>query len=473
MPDMHTPADPQTPNPAQREMPMPTAAREQAAADAIARARAHVAEHTDNSASPTRPRIGSTALKFYVCGLSHVRADLATRERFALSAEQAAAFARELKSSAEAAGEVCQALVLSTCNRTEVYAFSSQPRFGDALRERFCALGETSDPGAAPPPLYEYDGGEAARHLFAVGAGLDSLILGENQIKQQIQGAWELSQREGATGPDLQRLIDAAHRCGKRIRTETVLNVGTLCVGKAAVLRGEEALGGLAGRVCLVLGTGKVGRMAARAIAERGPARLLLVNRTRAHAEALAAELADLLAAEAYAIDDLHVLLPDVDLVLGAAYAPELLLTEVAYTEATRTGRPAQVCMIDAAVPRILDPTLAELPGVAVADIEHMTTVVEANRARRTEAARQAWQIVEEEIGRYRAAVQAAELAPVIRRLTGEFDRIFAEEAAEFDVASPREQATREQARLRRLKQRLLHEAIGQIKALSDGIARD
>src|SRR5690606_22648790 len=122
-------------------------------------------------------------------------------------------------------------------------------------------------------------------------AGLDSMILGENQIKQQLRHAWQIARDHETDGPDLCRVVEAAFRVGKRIRTETDLNVGTLDVGKAAVMKGEQVLGGLAGRRCMVIGAGKIGRTAARAIAEREPEVLYILNRSPENAEALAVML--------------------------------------------------------------------------------------------------------------------------------------------------------------------------------------
>jgi glutamyl-tRNA reductase len=431
---------------------------------------ARVADAT-RAAKPSRVKRG---LHLHACGLNHVRAAVEVREQYALSPEQARDFLQRLHTAG-----ATQALVLSTCNRTEVYAFSTKPAFAQTLRKLFLALNQ-AEPAAGPPPVYEYAGPEAVRHLFAVGAGLDSLILGENQIKQQIQQAWELTQQTHLAGSELKRLVDAAHRCGKRIRTETELNVGTLCVGKAAVLRGEQVLGGLAGRVCLVIGAGKVGRIAARAIAERKPSRLIILNRTLQNAQELARELADEMACEAYDIEALPTLLPAADFILGAAYAPELILDwELYHRVADAPHRPERVCLIDAAVPRIFDPALARLAWVELLDIEQMSEIIEVNRQRRTVAARDAWQIVEEETEKYRAALLNAELAPVIQRLTREFDAIVEAElpppafsdGTAADTPSTRDHAApddRTDLLRRRLKQRLLHAAITELKTLAE-----
>ena len=332
----------------------------------------------------------------YICGLNHVRAPIALREHFALAPERTAELIRGLRG----AGLAEQILILSTCNRTEIYAFSPQPGFSRGLREAFLNLGGlAADTAEADTlPLYEYEGLEAVRHLFAVGAGLDSQILGENQIKQQLTQAFEICRAAGGASGEMNRLVEAALRAGKLIRTETELNEGTLNVAIAAVLKGEQTLGALRGKVCMIIGAGKVGRIAARAISERHPARLWIVNRTVERA----AEIAGEIGAEAHDLDSLNCLLPEAEFILGAAYAPEMIMDRAFYERHCPPGcHPERVCIVDAAIPRIIDPALADVEGVALFDIEDMEEITEENRRRRAVAARQAWTIVEEEVEKF------------------------------------------------------------------------
>ena len=394
----------------------------------------------------------------HVCGLNHVRADLALREQYALSTEHCSRMVRRMVQS----GLTDQALVLSTCNRTEVYAHGHHPKFASELRGEFLSIGRAGSPPHQPPPIYEHCGGRAVYHLFSVTAGLDSMILGENQIKQQVRQAVEISRAGDACGPELSRLIDAVFRASKRIKTETELNTGTLNVAKAAVLKAERVLGSLAGRVCMVIGAGKIGRIAARAISELGPRRLCIINRTLENAR----EVAQDLDAEAHGLDALPQLLPQAEFVLGAAYAPELIIDRESYEALhAREGQPARCCMVDAAVPRILDPRLKELPWVDLFDGDQLNEIIEENRQRRQSAAEHAHRLIAEEVEKYHAAHLKPDLAPMIQDLRERFDRLFTNgfpEAAQFAQAHentlPPDQ--------RRLKQRLLHQAITELKAL-------
>lgn len=395
----------------------------------------------------------------HLCGINHTRAPLSMLERFALDPEASRRLLRRLVTEAGAV----QALVLSTCNRTELYAYSNDSNFGAVLREIMLEIGEQAAPGeGGAVPLYEYRGMEAVRHLFAVESGLDSMILGENYIKAQVRLAWEASRRCDAAGSELNRLVQAALRCGKRIRTETQLNVGTLEVDIAAIMKGEQVLGTLQGRVCLVIGAGKIGRRAAIAIAERRPARLIIVNRTVETAR----EIAGSCGAEAYGLDELSRLLPLAEFVLGAAYTPEFVIRREAY-EASRSaaGAPPRVCLVDTAVPRIFDPALAEIDGMRLFDIEQMRGIVELNRNRRVRAAQEGWRIVEEELEQYRQALLHAELAPAIQRLRGRFDQVFKEERDTLESLAGNEADCRKlEAIQHRIKQRLLHEVIVELK---------
>jgi glutamyl-tRNA reductase len=421
-------------------------------------------ERTRSEARRRAERIGTATARAarataHVCGINHTRASLEVLERYALSPEAAEALLRRLVEEMGAG----QAMVLSTCNRTEIYGWSEEAGLGGRLREALLGVGEEAEPEAGPPPLYEYRGVEAVRHLFAVESGLDSMILGENHIKAQVRRAWVMSQATGAAGAELNRTVQGALRCGKRIRTETGLNEGTLECDMAAILKGERELGTLEGKTCLVIGAGKIGRRSARAIAERRPARLLIVNRTVATAR----EIADACCGEAHGLEALEGLLPTADFVLGAAYAAEFVVRREAYAAARADGgaTPAAVCMVDTAVPRIFDPALGDLEGVRLFSLEQMQEIVESNRQRRLAAAQEGWRIVEEEIERHRAAEQQAELAPAIERLKEEFDRIFEQERSALEMMADSPAASRKlEAVQERIKQRLLHEVIVEMK---------
>lgn len=396
----------------------------------------------------------------FICGINHERAELSLRERFALGPERCAETLVQLRE----AGLADEALVLSTCNRTEIYIIAPmEETLGVRLREFFLGLAGPTAQHHHGIPLYNYDGLEATRHYFAVNAGLNSMILGENEIRSQARAAFEMSLAHGMAGSNLHRLIKSANRCAKRIKTETDLNTGTLSFGKVSVLRAEEVLGSLAGKVCVVIGAGKVGRVAGEALAERHPAQLVIVNRTIERA----AEVARGLAADVAQIGDIPALMQEADLVIGAAFAPNFLVTkgmfEAARGMATEDRR---VCLIDAAVPRILDKAIGDLPGVTLLDVGDLEGIIALNRDRRLAASQRAWEIVEEEMEKFYGRMRQTHLGPVITRLRDRFDDIFAESMGPLDSHHPEEMRARYEDVQRKLKQRLLHEAINEIKRL-------
>lgn len=395
----------------------------------------------------------------FVCGINHERAELSLRERFALGPQRCVETLKKIKEE----GLADEALVLSTCNRTEIYIIAPmQETLGRRLREFFLAL---AGPQAKSHgiPLYNYDGLEAARHFFAVNAGLNSMILGENEIKSQARSAFEMSVKHGMAGPDLHRFVTCANRCAKRIKRETDLNTGTLSFGKVSILRAEEVLGSLRDRVCVVIGAGKVGRVAAEALAERHPAQLVIVNRTIERAQ----EVARGLAADVAQIGDIPGLMQEADLVIGAAFAPNFLVTRTMFEAARGTAsEDRRVCLVDAAVPRILDRAIGDLPGVTLLDVGDLEGIIAENRDRRLAASQHAWEIVEEEMEKFYSRARQTHLGPVISRLRDRFDDIFAETMRPLEANHPEEMRSRYQGVQHKLKQRLLHEAINEIKRL-------
>lgn len=399
----------------------------------------------------------------YVCGINHERAELSLRERFALGPDRCVETLKLIKEQ----GLADEALVLSTCNRTEIYIIAPmQETLGRRLREFFLLLAGSQHKHHSIP-LYNYDGLEATRHLFAVNAGLNSMILGENEIKSQARSAYEMSIRHGMAGPDLHRLVKTANRCAKRIKTETDLNTGTLSFGKVSILRAEEVLGSLEDRVCVVIGAGKVGRVAAEALAQRHPAQLVIVNRTIDRAQ----EVARGLAADVAQIGDIPGLMQEADLVIGAAFAPNFLVTRAMFEAARGTAtEDRRVCLVDAAVPRILDKSIGDLPGVTLLDVGDLEGIIAENRDRRLAASQHAWEIVEEEMEKFYQRARQTHLGPVIARLRDRFDDIFAETMGPLEANHPEEMRSRYQGVQHKLKQKLLHEAINEIKRLNKDI---
>jgi len=305
---------------------------------------------------------------------------------------------------------VSEAVVLSTCNRTEVYAVAEKFHGGYADVRAVLAELAFLDPEDFADHLYVHHDTAAVAHLFDVVSGLDSAVLGEHEIQGQVKTSWEKAQREDAAGTTLNLLFRHALEAGKRARSETGIGQGTASVSYAAVALAAQQLGSLDGRRAIVLGAGEMGSSMAESLASAGVAELVVANRTHDKAKALAAAVGG----RAIRFTDLTDELVDADVVLTSTGAASVLLTrdDVESAMAARDGQP--LVLVDIAVPRDIDPSVADVAGVTVLDMDDLGAFADrglAERRREVDAVRA---ILDEELERYRSATSAREMAPVI-----------------------------------------------------------
>ena len=321
------------------------------------------------------------------------------RERLYLQDGQAAELA-------EALGE---AVVLSTCNRTEIYLVGADPeRAREQLEERSGLELEGV--------LARWDDGEAVSHLFRVAAGLDSLVPGESQILGQVRDAYESARTRGATGALLNRLFEDALHAGKRVRTEAKLHELPESVAASAVELGVRELGGAEGKRALLFGAGKMSELAARDLRERG-AEVVISSRTLESAQ----DLAGRVGGSAAVFDAVAVELPEADLVISATRCPYPIL----HAEAVRP-REKPLVLVDVAVPRDLDPAIGELDGCTLFDIDALGEGLVG----REEDVREAEAIVAEEAARFAEWRRSRDAAGAIRDLRTRAEEIRSEELA-------------------------------------------
>ncbi len=337
-------------------------------------------------------------MKLTLAGVSHHRAPIELRERVALDLEACRALARRLDG---------EAVVLSTCNRTELYLAREEHADDEAVAALTQLAGERADDLAAA--LYRLRDEAAALHLFRVAAGLDSLVPGEGEILGQVRAAFEA----GAAGPFLDRLFRQALHTGKRVRMETAIGESPASVPSAAAALAQQVFGDLAGHRVLLFGAGKISESAARNLRSRGAEIAVVANRTLAHGEDLARKLG----AQALALDAVATELERADVVVSATSASELVLSResVAASLRARKGRP--LLLLDLAVPRDLDPAINELEGCFLYDVDDLEAVVtETLSGRRGEAAR-AEQLVAGEADRFREWQASLDIVPTIASL--------------------------------------------------------
>ncbi len=324
-------------------------------------------------------------------GLSHRTATVALRERAALTEPAARALLGDLRSMPA----VSTAAVLSTCNRTELYAIAAAPGAIDALRGALAARGRL-DAEAVAAAGYVYSGPSTLEHLFRVTAGLDSLVLGEPEIQHQVRRAVALAADAGTLRGALREAFRHALAGGRRVRRETGIGRGPVSTASVGVDLARRALGDLRGRHALVVGAGAMASSMARALARNGVAGVVVCNRTPAAARCLAAEVGG----RAVAFRRLPAELELADLVVACTGAPEPVLRRRAAVRAVtaRGGRPL-VCL-DLAMPRDVEPSVASLDGVVVFDVDDLRLAADANRSGRALEARRAEAIVAAEVAR-------------------------------------------------------------------------
>ena len=358
-----------------------------------------------------------------------------------------------------------EAAILSTCNRTEVYAVLD--RFHDGLediQEFFQGRLGGSEAAAADLAgrlMVAYDDA-AARHLLEVAAGVDSVILGEGEILRQVRRAGELARQERASGPVLGGLFRHAVEVGKRVRSETSIARGTTSLAHLAVEVARERAGGsLAGRRILQLGAGEVGEGVVEALAATvGEAEVVVANRSLRRAQHLAGRLGG----RAARLEDLAVELAGADVVLTATAATEPVITEALAAAAIQGRSGRTLLVIDAAVPRDVEPAVGRLAGVELLDIDDLNALATARVASRRAQVPQVLAIVEEELERYRAAARSRSVAPLVTALRGRAEEIRRGEVARLSGVLGDAEAALVEVVTRRVVAKLLHEPTVRLK---------
>jgi glutamyl-tRNA reductase len=399
-------------------------------------------------------------------GISHKTAPVALRERLAFTEPQASEFARALTASAE----VREAVVISTCNRTEVYLVVGEAG-GALVKAEGDVLGLLARRAGIRPTelaeaIYSPRNCDAARHLYRVTAGLESMIVGEAEIQGQVKRAFEAAMATGVTGPLCNRLFAAALTTGKRVRSETEIGASRVSVPSVAVDLALSVLGGLEERHVVILGAGETSELTARALADQGAGTIFVANR---HADR-ALSLAQRFGGSVVGLDGLPDQLLLADIVLSSTSSPHPIVgrEELELVMSEREGRP--LLLIDIAVPRDIDPGCAELEGVSLYDIDDLQAAAARNLSTRASEAPRAQEIVEEEIHRFARWLGQLETLPTVSALREHgnalVEQVLAENAGRWESASPRDLA-RVQEIARAVMSRLLHEPTIRLRSLS------
>ena len=398
--------------------------------------------------------------QLFVIGLSWRTAKVALRERLAFPREGIPEALADLVASPI----IDEAVILSTCNRVEIYGVT--PRTAPASTID-AATAETRSflarhrgvPGEElAEAVYERTDSDAVTHMFRVASALDSMVVGESQILGQLKDAYGTSVHCGATGSVLGRCLERAFGVAKRVRTETEIARGAANVSSVAVELANHVFGDLAGKRVLVVGAGKMSALAARHLRRAGAAGIRVTNRSSERAEVLAAEIEG----EARAWDQLETLLSETDVVISSTGATEPVLTKSLLKKAMKRRRYKPLVIVDIAVPRDADPVIGKIDGVYLFDIDDLRRVVDKNLRERAREATEADKLVELEVEAFHGWLRSQQVVPTIRSLREHFTAIAKQETEKVITLLEREHSADERERaIRRLGEiivnKLLH----------------
>jgi glutamyl-tRNA reductase len=358
--------------------------------------------------------------------------------------------------------------VLSTCNRAEIYAACEDAAAARADLAQFVADYHAVDPALLTPHLYDASDLDAARHLFRVAAGLDSLVVGEPQILGQVKEAHTLAVDAQLTGALLNRLFHASFAVGKRVRSETGIGSGAVSVSYAAVALAKKIFGNLNGRAVVVIGAGEMGKLTARHMKSQGVSHVTIVSRTMAHAARSAEAIGG---ANVAPWDDLDTAIGAGDILIAATGAAAPILTKARIEAVMRTRRNRPLFIIDIAMPRDVEAAAGELEQVFLYNIDDLQSTVRENLARRADEVTRAERIVGEEVERFGVWMRSRGAIPAVVALRERFEQIRRTELDRLDfkfaALSPDARARVDEV-TRLIVEKLLLTPTEQLKALRD-----
>jgi glutamyl-tRNA reductase len=401
---------------------------------------------------------------FFLLGVSHRTAPVDLRERLDFSS-------RDLGAAVEAVAgrpSMAESVVLSTCNRSEIYVASEDPARARDELVTFLSDYHHVPAHAFQPHLFALENSAAVAHLFRVAAGLDSLVVGEPQILGQVKDAFQSASNKRCVGPILRHVFQWSFGVGKRVRTETALGEGAVSVSFAAVALARKIFGRLQGRRVLVVGAGEISSLTAQHLRAQGVGDIVITSRTHAHAETLAAEVGGM----AVPWEGMITALGSAEIVLTATGSPRPIITR-AQLEAVqgRRARSNPLFIIDVAVPRDVDSAVGDIEQVFLYNIDDLQSIVEENLSRRAAEVERAESIVNEEVTRFMAWQRSRSAVPTVVALRQRFESIRRSELQRLEgklgALSPDARARVDEV-TRLIVEKLLLEPTEQLKALPD-----
>ena len=402
-------------------------------------------------------------------GTSHHVAPIEFRERLAFSEEKCSEFHQDLQES----DQVQEAVILSTCNRVEIYAVLNSVRTAEGAAQVLAGLLSRChriDTDSLKRWTYRHHNLETLQHLFRVTASLDSMVVGESQILGQVKEAYDTSRAAGSTGTILNRLFTKAFSVGKRIRSETTITTGAVSISYAAVELAKKIFNTLEGKTVAIVGAGEMSELTAKHLVANGVSTVIVANRTYQRAVKVAEKFNGI----PIAYDsDLNFLI-DADIVISSTNAPDYLIKRQPLADIMRRRKHRYMFLIDIAVPRDIEPEVSKLDSAFLYNIDDLEAVVAANLKDRQHEAIRAEQIVDEEAKRFYDQLQVFQVNPTIKALHQQFRQIADSELQaclyKTTLSEPQEEAIASMTQA--IVKKLLHHPMQNLRcAVNDGDA--
>jgi glutamyl-tRNA reductase len=396
-----------------------------------------------------------------VVGMNHRTAPIEVREQVAFSDDEVLDVLERTRSESTLA----EAILLSTCNRTEFYGLSTDNGAAEMYIRKLIASRKSVDFETHPGYAYTLTRNESVRHLLRVAAGLDSLVLGEAQILGQVRRAYELSLESRACGLVLSRILQSAIAVGRRARNETLIGAGAVSVASAASELAGKIFADLSSRKVLLIGVGEMGTLTARHMIEKGATSLVIANRTFSKAQTLANQLGG----TAMPLDRLDEALTSADIVISSTGATKPIVSRATMAPilSRRGGRPIYV--IDIAVPRDFEGSIGEMDGVFLHDIDDMGVLVDRNLEKRRDEIPKAEAIVEQELESFATWRNSLAATPLIKRIREHVDRVREQEVSRHRKRFCREDREQLDLLTESVVNKILHPIMGHVREWSNG----
>ncbi|MBS28998.1 MAG: glutamyl-tRNA reductase [Alphaproteobacteria bacterium] len=403
-----------------------------------------------------RPETGAAPADYVVVGASHKTSSAALRDLLFVADSDVPGILDELRT-----GGFTQALVVSTCDRVEIHGASDEPALAIARAREILSRRAGYEP-VDSDGVYDLSGAAAARHMFAVAASLESAVVGEAEVLGQLKAAHALARTHGATGPELELLLQRAYAAAKDIRTNTAIAEGPVSLATAAVQAARNLFGDLKDISALLVGPGEMGLLMLDQFRQSGLRRVTVAASSAARAQALGRTFD----AHSVTYDELPATLPGADLVIGAAGLGRPMVTVPMIGEALRARRRKPMFVLDVAIPGDADPEISGLDDAFLFDLDDLETISRSNRNARDAAAREAWQMIERHTQAFETSLAERDVVPTVSDLYAHFEVVRAEVLREAGNADADEVT-------RRLVNRLLHHPSEALRAAARAGDRD